>query len=203
MRRWAGLAVLAVLGAVTAGCVGDASHHPTLSAKEALAQARSDGFVRPVRYNQLLTYLCAEHQFVVGTSTSGRYAGYTRPTYQLEFDDSRVHVGPGNVARIAMVITVFPEPRRPAVRPGWDLPRHASVTSQRERTPLAHDVDPTTIVIDKHEAGRRGDSFRDDTGQYDTFFAQGRVFAQGLAANVPHSKIVREDLERLAAEIAG
>ena len=30
-----------------------------------------------------------------------------------------------------------------------------------------------------------------------------RAFAQGLAGNEPHSKIVREDLERLAAEIAG
>jgi hypothetical protein len=29
------------------------------------------------------------------------------------------------------------------------------------------------------------------------------VFALGLAYNDPHSKIVREDLERLAAEIAG
>jgi hypothetical protein len=64
-------------------------------------------------------------------------------------------------------------------------------------------IDSTTVVIDEHTAGRAGDSFNDDTGQYDVFFANGRVFAQGRASNVPHMKIVRDDLERLAAEIAG
>ena len=40
-------------------------------------------------------------------------------------------------------------------------------------------------------------------GQYETFIANGRVLAVGQAYNEPHSKIVREDLGRLAAEIAG
>ena len=50
---------------------------------------------------------------------------------------------------------------------------------------------------------RPGSADAEDTGQYETFIANGRVFAQGHAYNEPHSKIVREDLERLAAEIAG
>ena len=62
-------------------------------------------------------------------------------------------------------------------------------------------IDPTTIVINEHPPGSA--IIPDETGKYDTFLARGRVFAQGLAYNVPHSKIVREDLERLAAEIAG
>ena len=40
-------------------------------------------------------------------------------------------------------------------------------------------------------------------GQYETVIANGRVLAVGLADNEPHSKIVRDDLERIAAEIAG
>ena len=40
---------------------------------------------------------------------------------------------------------------------------------------------------------------RRGTGQYETFIANGRA----LAYNEPHSRIVRADLERTAAEIAG
>ena len=39
--------------------------------------------------------------------------------------------------------------------------------------------------------------------EYDTWLAHGRVFALGLAHNGPHSKIVREDLDEIAAEIGG
>ena len=44
---------------------------------------------------------------------------------------------------------------------------------------------------------------RRGTGQYETFIANGRVLAYGLAYNEPHSRIVRADHERIAAEIAG
>lgn len=204
MRRSVGPAVLAALGAVAAGCLGGESHHPTLSASDALAQARSDGFVRVGRLTQPATYLCAEHRFELGNSTSERDAGFRRPTYQLEFDDSRVHIGPGNVGRIAMLITVFPDAAtaRRCAQAGIYLDLHPLPLGGSARLSRRM-IDPTTIVIDEHSAGRRGDSFSDDTGEYDTFFAQDRVFAQGLAYNLPHSKIVREDLERLAAEIAG
>jgi hypothetical protein len=195
---------LAWVVVVAAGCMGGGSHHSTLSASAALAQARSDDFARAVQSKHPPTYLCAEHRFELGNSTSGRYAGFTRPTYQLEVDDSRVHAGPGNVARIGMLITVFPDAAtaRRCAAAGIYLDMHPTGTDAGARLSRRM-VDSTTIVIDEHEPGRRGGSFRDDTGQYDTFIAQGRVFAQGLAGNVPHSKIVRDDLERIAAEIAG
>jgi hypothetical protein len=64
-------------------------------------------------------------------------------------------------------------------------------------------IDSTTVETSMHAPGAPGFQFLEDTGEYDTYLARRRVFALGLAYNDPHSKIVREDLERLAAEIAG
>ena len=54
-----------------------------------------------------------------------------------------------------------------------------------------------------HPAGSPGSATAEDAGQYETFIANGRVFAVGQAYNGRQSKIASEDLERLAAEIAG
>ena len=204
MQRWAGLAAVAALGAA-AGCMGGGRHHGTLSAAKALAQARSDEFMKASIADRPPTYRCADREFEVGSTTSGRYAGYVRPTYQLSLDDSRVHAGPGNVARIAMLVTVFPDAAtaRACAAAGISSDLHPDPLFAKSARLPRRQIDSTTIVIDEHKAGRAGDSFKDDTGQYDIFLARGRVFAQGLAYNVPHSKIVREDLERIAAEIAG
>ena len=104
-----------------------------------------------------------------------------------------------------MLVTVFPDAAtaRACAEAGIYVDLHPDPVFGKSARLSRRMVDSTTVVIDEHEPGRRGDSFRDDTGEYDTFISQGRVFAQGLAYNVPHSKIVREDLERIAAEIAG
>jgi hypothetical protein len=54
-----------------------------------------------------------------------------------------------------------------------------------------------------HAPGAPGSASAADDGEYDTWFANGRVLALGLAYTEPHSTIVRQDLQRLAAEIAG
>jgi hypothetical protein len=64
-------------------------------------------------------------------------------------------------------------------------------------------IDPTTVETAMHAPGAPGFVNAVDDGVYETWFARGRVFALGLAYNGPHSKIVRQDLQRLAAEIAG
>ena len=132
-------------------------------------------------------------------------AGFSRPAYQFQFGDSRVHAGAGNVSRIAMLITVFPDAAtaKACAQAGLYVDLHPDPAFGKSAGLPRRQIDSTTVVIDEHRAGRAGDSFKDDTGEYDLFLANGRVFAQGLASNVPHSKIVREDLERLAAEIAG
>jgi hypothetical protein len=64
-------------------------------------------------------------------------------------------------------------------------------------------IDPTTIRISRHAPGAPGSGFPDDDGEYNRWVTQGRVFGLGFSRNMPHAKIVRADLERLAAEIAG
>jgi hypothetical protein len=64
-------------------------------------------------------------------------------------------------------------------------------------------IDSTTVETSMHAPGAPSFEFAEDTGEYDTFLAHSRVFALGIAYNEPHSRIVREDLERIAAEIAG
>lgn len=194
-----------MLGAVAAGCMGGGGHHGTLSVDKALAQVRSDEFVKASRAERPPTYRCAEREFELGTSTSGRNAGYVRPTYQLAIDDSRVQNGPGNVGRIAMLVTVFPDSAtaKACAEAGIYVDLHPDPAFGGSARLPRRQIDSTTVVIDEHKPGRAGDSFKDDTGQYDIFLAHGRVFAQGLASNVPHMRIVRGDLEKLAGEIAG
>ena len=92
--------------------------------------------------------------------------------------------------------------------PGRDLPRHAhpdrSVgAAEQPHLPAlqAHRPDHDRDVHASGGIARVGKCR--GTGQYETFIANGRVLAVGQAYNEPHSEIVRDDLERLAAEIAG
>jgi hypothetical protein len=64
-------------------------------------------------------------------------------------------------------------------------------------------IGSTTVKTHMHAPGAPGSASAQDDGEYDTWLAHGRVFALGLAHNGPHSKIVREDLDQIAAEIAG
>jgi hypothetical protein len=100
MRRWAGLAVVATLAAVAAGCLGSGSQHATLSANDALAQARNDGFVNPKRGP-------GQSWHCVPPSESDALP--YRPNYSLTFGDKRVPPASGNSARIAMMVVVFPD----------------------------------------------------------------------------------------------
>jgi hypothetical protein len=210
MRRWVGLAVLAILGAVAAGCTGGGGHHATLSASEALAQARKDGFVRPRRDSAPASWYCEARYSDQGPPTpTGRYANYVRPSYALGFNDRRVPAGPENTARIGMLVIVFPTAAIASrcAAAGVYQAMHIPVdpddaTGHFELRPYKL-IDATTVETYMHARGAPGFEFPDDTGSYETYFARRRVFALGIAYNEPHSTIVREDLERLAAEIAG
>lgn len=202
MRRGAAPAAVAALAAVAAGCLGGGGHHATLSAGQALAQAQSDGFERSVRARRPPTYLCSGHRFRIGISTSGRNAGYTRPTYQLEVNGSRGAAG--NVSGIMMMITVFPDAATPrqCADAAIYLDLHPLPVGKSARL-SRRQIDSTTVVIGEHKPGAPGATSPHDTGQYDVFLADGRVFAQGVAGNDHDTKIVREALERLAGEIDG
>jgi hypothetical protein len=136
-------------------------------------------------------------------------ASAVKPSYVIGFNDERVPAGPENTARIALLIVVFgdAETAKRCARAGIYRDTHiptdtSAPPSSRIYRPYKL-IDPTTIETYMHPAGSPGSASAGDTGQYETFIANGRVLAVGQAYNEPHSEIVRDDLERLAAETAG
>jgi hypothetical protein len=210
MRRSFGLAAVAALGAVAAGCLSGASHQGTLSATDALAQAREDGFVKARRLAQPPSWLCGRRYTSLGpTAPSGKFAEYVRPNYVINFTDKRVPEGPDNSPRIVMTAVVFPNEStaQRCAEGAIYQERHIPVEQFDAQgggpfKPYKL-IDPTTVETFMHAPGAPGFDNSVDDGTYQTWIAHGRVFALGLAYNEPHSQIVREDLERLAAEIAG
>jgi len=205
MRRWVAPAVVAALGVVAAGCLSS-SQHATLSASDALAQARNDGFVNPKR-GRPVAWRCdgkAVNQARpddVGTDTQ-----YVVSNYDLVFDDKRVPLEPDNTARIAMMVVVFPDAataRRCADSFVYQSTHSPSDPSNPTGPHIPYKViDSTTVAMHPHAPGGPGE-FPEDTGDYNTMLARGRVFGLGFSRNMRHAEIVRADLERLAAEIAG
>lgn len=63
-------------------------------------------------------------------------------------------------------------------------------------------ISPTTIEVGMHALNVPG-SPPGQTGEFDTYLADGPVFALGIAHNAHDSQIVQDDLARLAHEIAG
>jgi hypothetical protein len=198
MRRWVGLAVLAIPGVVAAGCMGGGSQHATLSATDALAQARDDGLVKPERASGQ-SWHCAR--------PSETDAPAYRPNYAFSFGDKRVPPTSGNSARIGMMVVVFPDAAtaQRCAEAGIYGATHTPVHPSNALGPFMPYklIGSTTVKTHMHAPGAPGSVSAEDDGEYDTWLAHGRVLAFGLAYNEPDSKIVREDLDQLAAEIAG
>ena len=188
---------------------GSASH-PTLTAAQALHQARADGFTGVVRAGGE-SWHCSAHASDIGPAqTTGRYAAYRRTRYGLEFGDRRVPNTKDNTARIGMSVLVFRDAHLAArcAAAGMYADEHqpvepdASFEGLPTKTFRYKLIAGTTVESHMHKSGLPGTEFPSD-GQYDTFIARGRVLALGLAYTAHDSQIVQSDLTRLAEEIAG
>src|SRR6266508_5134191 len=104
MRRLVVLAVVAALVAVAVGCVGGGSQHVTLSARDALAQAREDGCVKVSRQAHPEAWWCDRR---AARSDVPGWTHYVTPNYAIHVEDKRVPPGPGNTGRIIMMVVVF------------------------------------------------------------------------------------------------
>jgi hypothetical protein len=202
VRAAAILAPAAAVLIAAAACVGGSSSHATLTEAQAIAQARADGFADPVRRPPVESWRCAPHEIDIGpVQTTGRYARYTRPLYSIELGDKRAPTFADRTARIGMIVNVFHSADFAAACAKAEMQTETSLTSHGKPVPYKV-ISATTIEHGMHPAGPPG-SRPGQTGQFVTSLADGRVFALGIAYNEHDSRIVQDDLARLAHEIAG
>jgi len=204
----AGLAVTAV----AAGCAGGGSgSHSTLTAAQAVHQARTDGFTRAGRGPRGESLQCTARTSKVGPAqTTGRYANYKRPVYTIEFGDRHAPPTSDNTARIAMAVFVFADADFAArcAHAGMYTSEHQPVHPDAVASGSGSKTFPykliagTTVETHMHKRGLPGAVFPSD-GQYETYLASGRAYAIGLAYSERDSRIVQRDLARIAAQIGG
>jgi hypothetical protein len=200
--RFVGIALIVL----AAGCAGGgAGHHPTLTVAQALRQARSDGFLAPVRVADPGSLRCDKRTLEFGpTQTTGRYAAYQRPGYALELGDRRTPPRADDTARVGMEVWVFRSARFAArcAHGGIYAEEHFPVNLGSAKLLPYRAISSTTVELGMHKAGAPG-TVRGQTGEYDTYVTDGRVFATGVAYNTHDSQIVQADLAQIADEIAG
>jgi hypothetical protein len=200
----AGLAVTAV----AAGCAGGS--HSTLTAAQALHQARTDGFTR-AGHGPRESWQCTARTSKVGPpQPTGPFADYKRSLYAIELGDRRVPPTSDNTGRIAMAVFVFSDADFAArcahagVYTSEHQPVHpdAVASGGSSKTFPYKLIAGTTVETHMHNRDTPGTVFPSD-GQYETYLASGRVFATGLAYTEHDSRIVQRDLARIAAQIDG
>ena len=127
----------------------------------------------------------------------------------VTFEDKRVPRGSDNTGRILMGVIVFPNAAmaercaKGAFYQGTHIPLDGYDPDGDGPYRRVVVIDPTTVQVSRRPAGAPASEFPQDDGDYETWIAHGRVFGLGMARNKPDAKIVRQDLERLAAEIDG
>jgi hypothetical protein len=194
-----------VVTVLAAGCAGGGTaHHRTFTVAQALRQARADGLMGPVRVGDPGSLRCDKRALDFGPAqATGRYAAYQRASYGIEFDDRRAPPR-ADVARTGMEVFVFDSARFAArcAHAGIYSQEHAQVHPGSPRLLPYKVISPTTVELGMHKSGTPGTE-RGQRGEYETYLADGRVFAIGLAYNPHDSQIVQTDLVRIAGEIAG
>jgi hypothetical protein len=199
-----------VLVVLVAGVVAGSSSHATLTASQAVDQARRDGFTRPILHGRE-SYLCSAQRFDVGPAEpTGQYADYRVPSYGLEFGDRRVPPDKDNTARIGMTVLVFPDANLAAgcARAGLYMTQHQSVDpsaallGRPTKTYPYKMITPTTVETHMHGPNAAGQLPGTD-GYYETWLSHGRAVAFGFADNRRNALVLRADLDRVAREIVG
>jgi len=209
MRVWAPLAGIAVVIAACGLAADSRGSSSTMTAAEALHQARADGFTGP-GLESGESYLCDAHRIDVGpASPAGRYADYQVPSYGLGFGDRRAPPDKQDTGQIAMTVLVFSDANHAArcARAGLYMTQHQPIDSRAYalghlgRTFPYRMITPTTAETHMHGPNARGQEPGTD-GYYETWLSYGRVLAFGLAYSAKNALVVRSDLDRIARQIA-
>ena len=195
---------------LVAGVVAGSSSHATLTASQAVDQARRDGFTRPGLLDKE-SYLCDPHRVDIGPAEpSGQYADYRVPEYGLAFGDRRVPPDQDNTARIGLTVLVFHDANVAArcASAGLYMTEHQPVDSRAfllgraTKTYPYRMITQTTAETHMHGPSARGQEPGTD-GYYETWLSHGRVLAFGSAYNARDAEVLRDDLDRIARQIAG
>jgi hypothetical protein len=209
MRIWAPLAGIAVVIAACGFAADSRGASSTMTAAEALHQARADGFTRPALESGE-SYQCDAHRIDVGPANpAGQYADYQVPSYGLGFGDHRAPLEKDDTGQIVMAVLVFRDANHAArcARAGLYMTQHQPVDSRSfslgrpGKTYPYRMITPTTAETHMHGPTARGQEPGTD-GYYETWLSYGRVLAFGLAYNAKNALVVRSDLDRIARQIA-
>jgi hypothetical protein len=209
MRIWAPLAGLAVVIAASGFAADSKGSSSTMTAAQALHQARADGFTRPgLESGQ--SYLCDAHRIDVGPANpTGQYADYQVPSYGLGFGDRRAPLEKDDTGQIVMTVLVFRDANHAArcAQAGLYMTEHQPVHStafllgRSTQTFPYRMISPTTAETHMHGPYAVGQLPTTD-GYYETWLSYGRVLAFGSAQNAKNALVVRTDLDRIARQIA-
>jgi hypothetical protein len=208
MRILTGLLAIALV-VLVAGVVAGSSSQATLTASQAVDQARRDGFTRPTLQGKG-SYLCGAQRFDIGPADpTGQYADYRVPSYGLELGDRRVPPDKDNTGRILMLVLVFRDAGFAArcAHAGLYMTEHQPVDSSAfllgrpTKTYPYRMITPTTVETHWHGREARGQVAGTD-GYYETWLSHGRALAFGSAFNAKDAEVLRTDLDRIASQIA-
>lgn len=202
-HRLAGIAVVLLVAALALEA-GGGIRHPALTARQALAQVSGERFVNVRLAPQPASFRCDTGAILIGTARPReRFPGYHRSRYLLLFDDRRFRPD----GRVAMFVAVFGDRgfaahcalrglRAARHRPADPLNPEGSASPYRM-------IDATTVESHMHAPTSLPDVIPGSTGVFETFLARGPVLAYGVAWNGRESAIVRRDLARAVARVAG
>jgi hypothetical protein len=176
-------------------------HGAQLTASQALAAAKADGFTRVVRIPSPGSYGCYPGQVVLGPSQpTGKYKSYLKPEFALEVTDPNVH---GPVPGFAIVVRPTAADAAKCAKAEIQQLKHSPFGASQQQPYKV--IDDATIDLSPHPAGTPNGrtSYAKATGDYQIYLSHGRVLAMAEAFTQPDAATAENDISKLASQIAG
>jgi hypothetical protein len=196
-------ALVLPLAAVAAGCLGSSSHHAALTASQAVAQAKADGFTKVMLAPGPPAWNCSHEIATTRANIEsgvykmyGRHLRFEKPRYQLEAKLPKVG-GNGLVVIIALPSASL---AARCVKAEFDIYERTIPGVIRQPYKV---IDAATIVVDPNPPGAPGSTSPTATGDYEIYLSNGGVLALGNADTRQSAATVESKLSALVRQISG